>query len=63
MARIIGYNKDNLGFVIPSPKFQTNLMNESVDDLNKTENTKYQDFFVNWFKPSRNLNLWEHTKR
>ena len=26
-------------------------MNEILDDLNKTENAKYQDFFVNWFKP------------
>ena len=50
MAHSTGY-KDRLGFVKPSPKFQTNLINEILDDLNKPENTKYQDFFVNWFKP------------
>ena len=26
-------------------------MDEILDDLNKTENAKYQDFFVEWFKP------------
>ena len=51
MSHSVGYNKDSLGYVKLSPKFQSNLMNEILDNLNKAENAKYQDFFVNWFKP------------
>ena len=34
-----------------SQKFQSALMDEILDDLNKPENAKYQTFFCEWFKP------------
>ena len=51
MLHSVGYIKDSLSYAKPSPKFQSTLMNEILDNLNKAENAKYQDFFVNWFKP------------
>ena len=56
MSHSVSYVKNSIGYAKPSPKFQSTLMDKILDELNKTENAKYQDFFVDWFNTKEKFN-------